>query len=93
MTAKWTDLGLPYLVAAHGMQTGVAHEMNNGSKATQPKHLRVGVNTAMVDHAALVWLLIEKGVITEAEYLESIRKAMNHELCLYEERHPRMTFR
>lgn len=89
------DLGLSYEVAMHGMQTAVAYEMNlEGRKsATEPKHLRVGINASMSDHAALVWLLVNKGIITEAEYLEAMRLWANNELALYQERHPRMTFR
>lgn len=92
--AAWKDSGLSYLDALHGMQSGVAHEMGSGEcKDTQPKQLRVGVNSAMVEHSALVLLLIKKGVITEAEYLEELRLAMNNELALYEARHPRVKFR
>ena len=59
------DLGLSYEEAAHAMQSSVAHEMNlpHRQAPTEPKHLRVGVNTAMVDHAALAYLLIQKGII------------------------------
>lgn len=81
---KWNDLGLTYEEAAHGMQSAVAFEMNKRSEPTEPKHLRVGVNAAMVDHSALVNLLIKKGIITEEEYLEELRLAMNHELDRYQ---------
>ena len=89
------DLGLSYLDAMHGMQSGVAHEMNVSARAgaTDPKHLRVGVNATMCDHAALARLLIAKGLIAEAEYLEAIRVQMNEELAQYQERHPGVTFR
>lgn len=82
---RWTDLGLSYEAAMHGMQSAVAYEMEQRPQPTEPKHLRVGVNAAMVDHAALVQLLIEKGVITEPEYREALRLAMNHELARYQE--------
>ena len=84
MPIEWTDLGLSYEVAAHGMQSAVAYEMNKNSGPTEPKHLRVGVNSAMTDHAALAFLLIAKGLITEEEYLEALRLAMNHELARYQ---------
>jgi len=70
------------------MQSGVAAEMNlpARSTATEPKHLRVGVNSALVDSAALAELLISKGIITEAEYLEALASAMEREAAQYEER-------
>ena len=83
--SKWNDLGLSYEEAAHAMQSAVAYEMNKRSAPTEPKHLRVGVNVAMCDHAALVFLLVEKGVITEEEYLEAIRQSMNNEVHRYEQ--------
>lgn len=79
-----------YLAAAHAMQSGVAAEMgfaeSRGQRepSTEPKHLRVGVNAAMVDHSGLVRLLIDKGLITEAEYIEAITEAMETEVNKYE---------
>lgn len=71
----------------HAMQAGVATEMNISSRssATQPKHLRVGINTAMVDHGALVLLLVQKGVITASEYQEARLTAWKTEVRRYEE--------
>lgn len=73
-----------YLVAAHAMQSGVAMEMNHRSQPTEPKHLRVGINSALSDMAGLVQLLIKKGIITEAEYLESVAASMEQEKARYE---------
>ena len=75
-----------YAAAAHAMQSGVATEMAQGSRDTEPKHLRVGVNSALVDSGALAELLIKKGVISEAEYLEAIAAGMEREAKNYEER-------
>lgn len=80
-----------YTTAAHGMQSGVRMLMNyeppeKESSETSPKHLRVGVNSAMCDHSALAKLLIEKKVITEEEYLEAIAKGMEEEKARYEQR-------
>ena len=75
-----------YRDAVHAMQSGVAMEMQSGSNDTTPKHLRVGVNSALVDSAALAELLIAKGVITEAEYLETIAAGMEREAAAYEQR-------
>jgi len=84
---KMVDLGLTYEEAAHAMQSGVAQVMNfpGGGLATEPKHLRVGVNSALVDQQAVAQLLIDKGVFTEEEYLEYVRLAMNDEVNRYQE--------
>lgn len=73
-----------YERAAHAMQSGVAMMMNYDPKPSNPKHLRVGVNSAMVEHAALAHLLIGKGLITEEEYVESIITFMEREVKIYE---------
>ncbi len=75
-----------YQAAAHAMQSGVAMEMNYDSKCTQPKHLRVGVNSALVDSSALAELLISKGVIAEDEYLDAIAAGMEREAESYRAR-------
>ncbi len=76
---------LDYFAAAHGMQTGVAHELERDPSSASPKHLRVGINSALVNDAALVRLLVAKGVITEEEYAEAVRLEMNRELDRYED--------
>ena len=75
---------LSYLEACHAMQTGVAYEMEKNPSVVSPKHLRVGVNSALCDSAALAELLIEKGVITEEEYRAAITRKMNEEVVRYE---------
>ena len=56
-----------YTAALHAMQSGVAAEMQHNPSPSNPKHLRVGVNSALVSSGALAQLLISKGVITETE--------------------------
>lgn len=75
-----------YLVALHAMQTGVALEMQRGSNATDPKHLRVGINSAMVENGVLVTLLVEKGVLIWDEWYCALADAMEREVATYEER-------
>lgn len=64
-----------YDAAVHSYQSAIAYQIEhlglNGAGA-DPKHLRVGVNSAMADHGAITKLLIEKGVFTEAEYFEAV---------------------
>lgn len=74
-----------YVAAAHAMQSGVAVKMQHDPAETTPKHLRVGVNSAMVEHSALTLLLVDKGVITEAEYYTALADAMEREAKLYEQ--------
>lgn len=56
-----------YEAALHAMQTGVAYYMERSDECS-PKHLRVGVNSALTSVGALAHLLLNKGVITELEY-------------------------
>jgi len=77
---------LTYQEALHAMQSGVAYEMNKDLKITDPKHLRVGINSAMVNDAALVRLLIKKGLFTLEEYEEELRLEACREVDRYETR-------
>jgi hypothetical protein len=71
--------------AAHAVQTGIALGMTQGrDPGTEPKHLRMGVNASMCDHAALARLLMAKGVFTEEEYHEAIAAEMEAEKARYE---------
>lgn len=74
-----------YEVASHAMQTGVATEMEHNTKPTEPKHLRVGVNSAMVNQAALARLMIDKGIITADEYHAALADQMEAEVASYED--------
>lgn len=88
-----------YRAAAHAMQSGVAMEIECSAPVSKtfsaraevatgscsPKHLRVGVNAAMADHAALALLLMNKGVFTRAEYEEALATSMEAEKARYEE--------
>jgi hypothetical protein len=70
--------------ASHAMQSGVASKMEIDPAETTGKHLRVGVNSALVSHSALVRLLVAKGVITLEEYFAAAADAMEDEKRLYE---------
>jgi hypothetical protein len=75
-----------YLAALHAMQTGVAIEQARGSRDGEPKHLRVGINSAKVEIGALAALLIEKGLFTRDEYTAAVADAMETEVAAYEQR-------
>jgi hypothetical protein len=81
-------LNARYAAAMHAMQSGVAMEMqvDERKSATEPKHLRVGINSAMVNDAALATLLVKKGIITEREYLEAVVEEAEKERASYEAR-------
>jgi protein tyrosine/serine phosphatase len=73
-----------YLRAIHAMQTGVAYMQEYDQSEKDIKHIRVGVNSALVSGAALAQLLIEKGVITREEYHTAQADAMEEEVARYE---------
>lgn len=82
---KCAALSAEYAALCHAMQTGVVmtdptFAGNPGTIGNALKHLRVGVNSAMVDSSALGQLLIEKGLITDLEYLQAIRDGMKAEV-------------
>jgi len=80
------ELRARYLRAAHAMQAGVAMDQGRGSDDGTPKHLRVGINSALVDAAGLVRLLVAKGVFTEEEYVLAVTEEMEREQERYETR-------
>ncbi|MES2694185.1 MAG: hypothetical protein V4773_11985 [Verrucomicrobiota bacterium] len=81
---KLRDLGLSYEAAVHGIQSAIAYDMKNGGRATEPKHMRVGVDTSKAEMAGLATILIEKGVFTVEEYVEVMRRAVNEEVAMRE---------
>lgn len=71
-----------YEAAMHGIQSGVAYEievLGLEKAGASPKHLRVGVNSAMVTDHAIATLLIAKGIFTEEEYAEAVAKSAEME--------------
>lgn len=70
----------------HAIQSGIKMYMDFGdTKMGDPKHLRVGVNLALVEQSAVARLLILKGVISEEEYFDAIVGALEKEKRFYEE--------
>jgi len=81
--------------AQHAMQTGVLAEIMKDAQlfvenplrhGCGPKHLRVGVNSALVEVSALATILMEKGVFTRTEYYQHMAEAYEAEQKLYEGR-------
>ena len=66
---------MSYIEAMHAIQSGIAAKMTIDDADTQPKHLRVGVDSAMVNDHAIAELLIAKGVFTLDEYREQVRRS------------------
>lgn len=77
-----------YDTASHAMQSGVKWELEQAEPiaACSPKHLRTGVNSAMVDTAAMAELLIRKGLISTEEYMTALAEGMEAEVRRYRER-------
>lgn len=73
-----------YRAAMHAVQSGVKMDHANGGEDGSPKHLRVGVNSALVDSAALATLLIDKGVFTLDEYHKALADEAEAEKKRYE---------
>jgi hypothetical protein len=82
-TQKEVALITRHQALSHAMQSGVAVDMEQ--KPEHPKHFRVGINVALVDHASLVKLLCDKGLITYEEYLTAIVDGMEREVKRYED--------
>src|SRR3972149_2312790 len=79
------ELAERYEKAMHSMQAGVALLMGYDPSETNPKHLRVGINSAMLESNAIGELLIKKGLITEEEYMIAITEAAEKEADRYQE--------
>lgn len=79
-----------YAQLGHAVQSGVAQQMEFAGKhfqrdaATEAKHIRVGLNLRACDHAAIAKLLIDKGIITEDEYFDSMIEMLEREVAMYE---------
>lgn len=67
------------------MQTAVALSLGRGGDEASPKHLRVGVNSALCNQAALVRLLVSKGIITWDEYGKEVADEVEREVKRHRE--------
>jgi hypothetical protein len=84
-----------YKSLGHAVQTGIAWriaienpqvpDINADPNLRAHKHLRTGIDTSKSDHGALVQLLINKGLITDEEYVDAMVAGMEREKALYEQ--------
>jgi hypothetical protein len=74
-----------YEAAAHAMQSGVAADQGSADHSDNSKHLRVGINSALVETSALGNLLMAKGIVAAEEYAEAIIAGMEAEVLRYQE--------
>ena len=70
--------------AQHACMTGAGYYLEKDPKVANAKHVRNGLDSAMVQHSAAVQLLIKKGIITEEEYLVEMAEAFETEKARYE---------
>ena len=87
MGSLMTKNNLPYEDALHGIQAGIKMRaaLDPKDQSTTPTTLRSDITTATTDLAALVTLLVRKGLITPEEYRGATRIEMNDELDHYED--------
>ena len=69
--------------ACHAMQTGVAFMMQHDPKQADPKHMRTGVNAAMVQIGVLAQILMDLGIIDESAFYKRMADAMEAEVARY----------
>jgi len=81
---RLADLKCRYEIACHAMQTGVAYKMAVSPNETNPKHLRVGINSAMVETSVLFKIMLKRGLITEIEFYEILCETMEEEAKGYQ---------
>jgi hypothetical protein len=74
------------IALSHRVQSGVAWDHSTGSDDGTPKHLRTGVNIALVETGAIGRLLVRKGLVTPGEYADAIIEGLEKEVAMYERR-------
>mgnify|MGYP003574965233 CR=1 FL=1 len=77
---------------AHRVQSAVAlfegrrDAFGERCAETEGKHLRVGVNSALVETSALARLMFRKGMMSAGEYYDTLIEAWEQEVDSYRER-------
>jgi hypothetical protein len=84
------ELQSEYYLLLHAVQSGVKtlieHEGLGDTSFAGPKHLRVGIDSSIIQTSALATLMMRKGLITEEEYWETQVEFFRNEVTSYEER-------
>ena len=75
-----------YQELLHAMQSGVAFWMEYDPVEVAPKHLRVGINSALVSASATALALFRKGVLTEDEYFDALIELTEADVASYAEK-------
>lgn len=84
------EQGEQLLALQHMVQSGIAalqghHQLHGGRfPQCEPKHLRVGVNSAMVEASAMARILFAKGICTPREFFDQLIAVWNEEVDSYE---------
>ncbi len=78
------ELAAEYEALMHAMQSGVAIDHARGGADGTPKHLRVGVNSALNSNNAVLRVLLAKGICTREEYMQHLVDATREEVARYE---------
>lgn len=75
---------------AHRVQTGIAFfegrrdAFGERCQETESKHLRVGVNSALIEASAMSALLFRKGIINQEEYFDTLIEFWEAEVDSYQ---------
>lgn len=74
-----------YRTAMNALLSGITTKSELNPKDTEPRVLRTGINSAMMQAGALAHLLMEKGVITKLEWFSALADMAEYEVKTYEE--------
>jgi hypothetical protein len=71
-----------YAALTHAIQAGTGLEQSSYSKDGKPKHLRVGITLARIEHTAVARLCIAAGIFTEAQYFDAVIAELEREKAI-----------
>lgn len=74
-----------YRAAMNALQAGISTKNELVPRDTEPRVLRTGINSAMMQASALAHLLMEKGVITKLEWFSALADMAEYEVKIYED--------
>ena len=68
-----------------GIQKGIEYISQTDFTEIQPKQMRLELNIMMIQHNALVEVLVDKRLITKEEYTQYVIRHMEQEIQAYKE--------